>query len=464
MYLKHVNISNFRCFKNFEVEFASGVTVLFGKNGAGKTTLINAIHKALSFIMYSDIIRKKEKGAKKSKIVEVKTITNGNPYLHVEGFAKDDYNNDKDPLIEIEVNAELTDEVNLSWSMSAFTNNAKIRTSTFTNAFNTFYNWHQNTKELPLLAYYSDGFPHAIDTKKKSIKKKIAALRNFGYFDWNANEACTKEWIERVETDLKEIYRIKQRLDKYSAETDPNRKPTDEVIAAEQSMLKQYEDEKSAIEDCFIRFSDSLENEEYKIVALDLTKDDKLVLKLQDKDKLFRELPAGFHRLFSIVLDIAIRSYILSQSVEARGIVIIDEIDLHLHPELERVVLSAFMKTFPNLQIVLSTHSYAVLAALKTEGKPNVILKMEAGQESPCVYHDIYGLDCNTVIEDVMGVESKNSDLDYMVSLCAYMKSKGEFDNYIEIKKDIIGKYQKNEDVLDQLVESKIKELANETH
>lgn len=65
MYLKHVNISNFRCFKNFEVEFASGVTVLFGKNGAGKTTLINAIHKALSFIMYSDIIRKKEKGAKK---------------------------------------------------------------------------------------------------------------------------------------------------------------------------------------------------------------------------------------------------------------------------------------------------------------------------------------------------------------------------------------------------------------
>lgn len=189
-----------------------------------------------------------------------------------------------------------------------------------------------------------------------------------------------------------------------------------------------------------------------------------LFLKLQDKDKLFRELPAGFHRLFSIVLDIAIRSYILNQSVEARGIVIIDEIDLHLHPELERVVLSAFMKTFPNLQIVLSTHSYAVLAALKTEGKPNVILKMEAGQESPCVYHDIYGLDCNTVIEDVMGVESKNSDLDYMVSLCAYMKSKGEFDNYIEIKKDIIGKYQKNEDVLDQLVESKIKELANETH
>ncbi len=48
MYPKKLHISNFRCFCDYAIEFASGITVLFGKNGTGKSTLIHAIHKALS--------------------------------------------------------------------------------------------------------------------------------------------------------------------------------------------------------------------------------------------------------------------------------------------------------------------------------------------------------------------------------------------------------------------------------
>jgi predicted ATP-dependent endonuclease of OLD family len=49
-----IPITNFRCFKSYRVEFASGFTVLVGKNGAGKTTLINAIKHGLSFIFSKD--------------------------------------------------------------------------------------------------------------------------------------------------------------------------------------------------------------------------------------------------------------------------------------------------------------------------------------------------------------------------------------------------------------------------
>ena len=57
MYLKKLHISNFRCFRDYTIEFAPGVTVLFGKNGSGKSTLIHAIHTALSFLMYSEEIK-----------------------------------------------------------------------------------------------------------------------------------------------------------------------------------------------------------------------------------------------------------------------------------------------------------------------------------------------------------------------------------------------------------------------
>ena len=53
MYLKKLHISNFRCFRDYTIAFAPGVTVLFGKNGSGKSTLIHAIHKALSMLMYT---------------------------------------------------------------------------------------------------------------------------------------------------------------------------------------------------------------------------------------------------------------------------------------------------------------------------------------------------------------------------------------------------------------------------
>ena len=45
MYLKSLHIQNFRCFADYTIEFAPGVTVLFGKNGAGKSTLLKVLSR-----------------------------------------------------------------------------------------------------------------------------------------------------------------------------------------------------------------------------------------------------------------------------------------------------------------------------------------------------------------------------------------------------------------------------------
>ena len=53
--------------------------------------------------------------------------------------------------------------------------------------------------------------------------------------------------------------------------------------------------------------------------------------------------------------------------VDNRGIVLVDEIDLHLHPEWQRSVISTISETLPNLQFVFTTHSPIVAGSLNKE-------------------------------------------------------------------------------------------------
>lgn len=188
--------------------------------------------------------------------------------------------------------------------------------------------------------------------------------------------------------------------------------------------------------------------------------EDGLCLETKDgQNPPFEKLPAGYKRIFYMALDIAYRSYILNGTTNSEGIVVIDEIDLHLHPALEQVILQCFQETFPNIQFVVSTHSPLVLTGVETEGKPNVILHMASGDTKPEVTHDIYGIDYNTGIEDVMGVESKNVELDYMVNLCAYMKKRNKIAQAENIMKRILDKFAKNRNEVEKMVEAKEREL-----
>ena len=123
----------------------------------------------------------------------------------------------------------------------------------------------------------------------------------------------------------------------------------------------------------------------------------------------FRKLPAGYKRLFNIVLDLAYRSYILSEgkSINIPGLAIIDEIDLHLHPELEQIVLQLFIKTFPNIQFIISTHSPLVLSNFDQDaGTPGQfrLVKMAKNDHNFLNQNilNIYGLDYDSSVTHIM--------------------------------------------------------------
>lgn len=469
MYLKKLHISNFRCFRNYTIEFAPGVTVLFGKNGSGKSTLIHAIHKALSMLMYTknEYENVTVRGKRKKKLVGYKTITRNNPYLHTKGFANDDFNNLEDSFIEIASTADfgpgLTD---VDWKMSAKANNSKLRPTEFEDAYLAFYSWQENGGQLPLLAYISDGFPHKEDNKKSQVKAKIRALRNFAYFDWDEEEGCTNEWILRLEGNL---FRQAALLAKGVVKNEQGLIARAQLQEEDEQEFQELSHEQQCISECFNTFTsnsvfDSENAIKFNAFTLGRTKQNEGKLCIQtpkSEEYNFRKLPAGYKRLFNIVLDLAYRSYILSgkSTTNNHGLVIIDEIDLHLHPQLEQVVLDCFKRTFPFVQFIVSTHSPLVLTGIETEGKPNVILNMTSGTTQPGLTHDIYGIDYNTGIEDVMGVEAKNVELDYMVNLCAYMKKRNKIAQAENIMRRILNKFAKSQSEVERMVEAKEREL-----
>jgi predicted ATP-binding protein involved in virulence len=121
----------------------------------------------------------------------------------------------------------------------------------------------------------------------------------------------------------------------------------------------------------------------------------------------FAMLSDGYRNMVAMVADIAWRASVLNpQSYErapeaTKGVVLIDEVDLHLHPSWQRRVLTDLKEAFPLLQFVVTTHSPQVLAGA-TQDEVRV-LHLEGGPTSPFVQ----GRDSNSLLEDVFEVSER---------------------------------------------------------
>ncbi|MEZ4309977.1 MAG: AAA family ATPase [Polyangiaceae bacterium] len=122
----------------------------------------------------------------------------------------------------------------------------------------------------------------------------------------------------------------------------------------------------------------------------------------------FDQLSDGQRNMLGMVADIAYRAATLnphlgSEAAErSPGVVLIDEIDLHLHPAWQRRVLDDLRRAFPNLQIIASTHSAQILASAKRD---EVILL--SGGEAARDESFVEGRDSNSLLEDIFGVPAR---------------------------------------------------------
>lgn len=165
----------------------------------------------------------------------------------------------------------------------------------------------------------------------------------------------------------------------------------------------------------------NLSDHYFSRVALDKSLyKDKLVLFLEKKDKTkieYDQLSSGEKAIFTLVLEVAQDSYIYSPALDnpllSNGIVLIDEIELHLHPKWQVSVLQALKKTFPNIQFIVTTHSPLVINHLKNE---NLILLDDFKITEGINVQNTYGRDVNSIITDFMGASAKPKDVENLIN------------------------------------------------
>jgi hypothetical protein len=129
------------------------------------------------------------------------------------------------------------------------------------------------------------------------------------------------------------------------------------------------------------------------------------VLKYADGRALrWEDLSDGFHALLSLVGDIAWRAWTLNEGVlvhpvtETSGVVLIDEVDLHLHPRWQSQVLPALRRIFPCVQLIVTTHSPLVLASAEN----HQVRRLRRGRVVDEVAA-VHGNDPNSVLQNVQG-------------------------------------------------------------
>ena len=422
MYLKKLHISNFRCFRDYTIEFAPGVTVLFGKNGSGKSTLIHAIHKALSFAFKNDKVEEGEL-----------TLSSGfpslrpNQYRKKEDIVRDEKSGLSLPYICIHAEADFL-ETTLDWDMYALTSTFALQPSKYKTAYKLLMSRIKETGTFPVFAYFSDSFPH-ISTKASTLSKTQLSLRNLGYLGWDDETAYSDLWITRL-TKIWTIWnRAKMNVmqeesalakcEKLKASGDINENEYREDVDLHRARLEnalkdfnKYNPEISSIRECLVNFSKKLPGIDVLDFFVSVYEEDGLCLETKDgQNPPFEKLPAGYKRIFYMALDIAYRSYILNGTTDSEGIVVIDEIDLHLHPALEQVILQCFQETFPNIQFVVSTHSPLVLTDIDTVTEKNKVMRMTPACDAPEEWRNIHGIDYNQMLEENMDVSKRKPEI-----------------------------------------------------
>lgn len=121
----------------------------------------------------------------------------------------------------------------------------------------------------------------------------------------------------------------------------------------------------------------------------------------------FNELSDGEKSYLALVMDISRKLAMTHPAMDdprkGEGIILIDEIDLHLHPAWQRTVLEKMRKAFPNCQFLITTHSPLVVSGVNMiggdillaikDGDVHVIEENQYGQETDMVLSDVFGMD-----------------------------------------------------------------------
>lgn len=356
MIIKSINYVNYRGLQNGSIQFDPRLTVLVGKNGSGKSSVLQAVSTVISWIIARI---KSEKGI--GSYIEDLSITNGTMHSQIvadfDAFDKLSIPNKTKSGTNKRYTIELNGLRNYSAMLRADLEDTVFRCSVPVFAY---YGVKRAVIDIPLRIREKE--EHVLDTYNDCLKG-AAKFRDF--FMWF-----------RSQEDLENELRLENggREGTYSRELDTFRRAM-RVFMPEYTRVRVRR----------------------KPLRMVLEKDGEElnVAQLSDGEKIYLALIGDLCR------KLVLANPSLEDPLQGGGIVLIDEVDLHLHPKWQGEVANNLMEVFPNVQFIITTHSPQVVNRVPTE----CLRVLNNGEVANADYG--YGLPTEVVLKDIMGVENE---------------------------------------------------------
>ena len=366
--LREVHVDNYRCFDELRLALEEDTTVLFAENGGGKTALLNALAMGLTVF---------QRGS--SKILKLSATRDLRIRTLDEQGREEKGRREPVGRCEIEWTAAVGEMESVTWSTAVKSKDSSARTR----------NRHRPILEAleqvrvpgerwPLFAWYGvDRLERPRDRRKvERTRDRWEAYESS--LDPNLDEAPLLQWLQ--DEFLGDVARREQKM----AERSFHRAVMKATVRATPGVTDAWYD--AVTRGPMVRFEDGHEAP-------------------------WSELTDGYHAFIALVADIARRAVMLNEldgaeaPAQVEGVVLIDELDLHLHPRWQRVALPRLRDAFPRLQLVITTHSPQVLSSAENRQVRRLV---DGEIQERNVF--VSGRDTNAILRDLMRTDDRDDE------------------------------------------------------
>jgi predicted ATP-binding protein involved in virulence len=368
MKINRLKLRNFKKFDDALFQFHPKFTVLIGDNAKGKTSILDALATLLGTYLLRSGITVGRSGLTRDEARLLITEKEGQVFLEPQ----------KDVFVEAD---GFFREAPLSWKRNIGDHGGAAKKLIASGVSDRKRVSKNEDLDLPILLYYGAG---RLWTTHRNVtvggpESRLAGYRNC--LDPKSDHFMFEKWFKQLE-----LAALQQR-----------------------KTIPALEAVREAVLTCI----PNAEHFYYDIA------NGQLMIRMQDTGLMaFNNLSDGYRNMVAMVADIAHRASRLNPHLglqvnrETSGVVLIDEIDLHLHPKWQRHVVGDLQSAFPKLQFIATTHSPFILQSLDVGEVIDLnqapiehdVEALGTGIASPAPQNSFSNRAIEDIVEDVMGV------------------------------------------------------------
>jgi predicted ATP-binding protein involved in virulence len=381
--IEKINLTNIRGFRDESLSFGDKINLIVGVNGSGKTTVLDGLAKAMSWLVNRTLNDRSQ-----GYTIDEMDIRNGA----------------RASAIEVSVKHE---GARFNWKVAKSVRGASSQghrselseLNELSRIFQGSLGDNPESASLPLVIYYP------VDRSIVEIPLRTRGKREFNqlsaYDDALKSAANFRRFFEwfryRQEESLSNLMEgLTDRLNKGDALENLDDLP---VSSAGREL--------DAVREAVYRFMPGFSD--LRIMYSPL----RMVVEKDGRRLNFLQLSGGEKIMLALVGDLARRLTLanpnLADPLTGEAIVLIDEIDLHLHPKWQRNAISQLSTVFPNCQFILSTHSPHII----THVPPEDISALKTSEKGEVQVHSVrasFGYTAESVLAEVMGLDTTRPD------------------------------------------------------